>query len=379
MLKRPLCPLKNLSHNGDINTGPLVKNMNATFGILWNGYFLTFGTMEARQINSRSVMWCMSFDGCTKSSNLIFCVGGGGKAAAAAVVVVERGSSLKRRLKETFLSWKVSKIPEHKPKEKKKIKETRFEGWNVALKNFNGGTTSGSFENSYISENLRTPKPLTFSKNRLRRAKNRSNTSPVAKKFRKNDFFFQKILCICAKKSPHNKYLKAKYIDYERFGESRSWFFERNNGLRDIGNWGNSWYPRDAPATVLFGEWLRFGKPSDQQFLFERTVRTVKPNQGKADNTRKPHRKPCFYESLKPMQPRNSLNFQKMTDMPTSDSLDIMPKNCHFGTQKTHFSWTILPLILFTHKVHRQRSRKPPNREKSRLYASSRAVAGVET
>ncbi|KAL4584392.1 hypothetical protein LXL04_008992 [Taraxacum kok-saghyz] len=31
-------------------------------------------------------------------------------------------------------------------------------------------------------------------------------------------------------------------------------------------------YPRDAPATVLFGEWFRFGKPSDQQFLFERTV-----------------------------------------------------------------------------------------------------------
>ncbi|KAL4564164.1 hypothetical protein LXL04_028217 [Taraxacum kok-saghyz] len=31
----------------------------------------------------------------------------------------------------------------------------------------------GSFENSYIPENPRTPKPLTFSKNRLREAKNR--------------------------------------------------------------------------------------------------------------------------------------------------------------------------------------------------------------
>ncbi|KAL4563350.1 hypothetical protein LXL04_027391 [Taraxacum kok-saghyz] len=30
-------------------------------------------------------------------------------------------------------------------------------------------------------------------------------------------------------------------------------------------------YPRDAPATVLFGEWFRFGKPSDQKFLFEKT------------------------------------------------------------------------------------------------------------
>ncbi|KAL4562952.1 hypothetical protein LXL04_026983 [Taraxacum kok-saghyz] len=66
---------------------------------------------------------------------------------------------------------------------------------------------SRSFENSYIPENPRTPKPLTFSKNRLRGAKNRSNISPVAKKkFRKNDFFFSKnfayvqtfFLCICA-------------------------------------------------------------------------------------------------------------------------------------------------------------------------------------
>ncbi|KAL4587509.1 hypothetical protein LXL04_000380 [Taraxacum kok-saghyz] len=66
---------------------------------------------------------------------------------------------------------------------------------------------SRSFENSYIPENPRTPKPLTFSKNRLRGAKNRSNISPVAKKFfRKNDFFFPKLyicanfffLCICA-------------------------------------------------------------------------------------------------------------------------------------------------------------------------------------
>ncbi|KAL4576393.1 hypothetical protein LXL04_012486 [Taraxacum kok-saghyz] len=37
----------------------------------------------------------------------------------------------------------------------------------------------GSFENSYIPENPRTPKPLTFSKNRLREAKNRSKTRPA--------------------------------------------------------------------------------------------------------------------------------------------------------------------------------------------------------
>ncbi|KAL4575615.1 hypothetical protein LXL04_022464 [Taraxacum kok-saghyz] len=77
------------------------------------------------------------------------------------------------------------------------------------------GEESRSFENSYIPENPRTPKPLTFSKNRLRGAKNRSNISPVAKNFfRKNDFFFSKnfayvqtfFLCICA--HLYNTYLK---------------------------------------------------------------------------------------------------------------------------------------------------------------------------
>ncbi|KAL4587760.1 hypothetical protein LXL04_000634 [Taraxacum kok-saghyz] len=42
------------------------------------------------------------------------------------------------------------------------------------------------------------------------------------------------------------------------------WRF-RNAVVFDVG------YLRDAPATVLFGEWFRFGKPSNQQFLFERT------------------------------------------------------------------------------------------------------------
>ncbi|KAL4580426.1 hypothetical protein LXL04_016618 [Taraxacum kok-saghyz] len=86
-------------------------------------------------------------------------------------------------------------------------------------------------------------------------------------KISKKQFFFPKTLHI----SPHNTYLKvllkkfennckknkksctytkikkniiffflANWNDYERFGESRSRFFERNNGLEDIGNWGSS-------------------------------------------------------------------------------------------------------------------------------------------
>ncbi|KAL4584236.1 hypothetical protein LXL04_008830 [Taraxacum kok-saghyz] len=141
---------------------------------------------------------------------------------------------------------------------------------------------SRSFENSYIPENPKTPKPLTFSKNRLRGAKNRSNTSPVANKFPKKQLFFFKNLHMCKKQFVHmcisiyNTYLKGfvkknlkknakkkkkiaymqklkkkvahmqklkknpNFNDSKRFEESRSRFFERNNGLGDIGNWGSS-------------------------------------------------------------------------------------------------------------------------------------------
>ncbi|KAL4568773.1 hypothetical protein LXL04_024388 [Taraxacum kok-saghyz] len=139
---------------------------------------------------------------------------------------------------------------------------------------------SRSFENSYIPENPRTPKPLTFSKNRLRGAKNRSNICPVAKKnFRKNDFFFFQKLCICANfffvhMSLYNTYLKRfvkknlkknakkkklhictknkkKLHICKRF---RSRFFERNNGLGDIENWGSSRFE----LTHFTSHWFMF-------------------------------------------------------------------------------------------------------------------------
>ncbi|KAL4573600.1 hypothetical protein LXL04_020411 [Taraxacum kok-saghyz] len=150
---------------------------------------------------------------------------------------------------------------------------------------------SRSFENSCIPENPRTPKPLTFSKNRLRGAKNRSNISPVAKNnFRKNDFFFSKnfayvqtfFLCIRAqffvlfqnrsktrkvllkkiekkrkkkvahmqkfkKKVAHMQKLKKNIFNhYERFGGSQSRFFERNNG-------GSRVVLRTAPLSQVCG------------------------------------------------------------------------------------------------------------------------------
>ncbi|KAL4579339.1 hypothetical protein LXL04_015481 [Taraxacum kok-saghyz] len=143
---------------------------------------------------------------------------------------------------------------------------------------------SGSFENSYIPENPRTPKPLTFSKNRLRGAKNRSNTSPVAKIFsEKTTFFFKNyayvqfffhicifyvfvsktLKCLKIKRKKKVAYMqkkkkvaRRKNKKKNRFSEKKKnkriimiinvlkgpevGFFERNNGLGDIENWGSS-------------------------------------------------------------------------------------------------------------------------------------------
>ncbi|KAL4560279.1 hypothetical protein LXL04_032429 [Taraxacum kok-saghyz] len=157
---------------------------------------------------------------------------------------------------------------------------------------------SGYFENSYISENSRTLKPLTFSKNRLRRTKNRSNTSPVAKKFPKKQLFFFKnfayvqkkkfrayvyVLIFCFKNAQipeictyakikkkyrfFSKKISANFNDSKRFEESRSRFFEMNNGLGDIGNWGssrsksfeNSYIPENprTPKPSLYNTYLK--------------------------------------------------------------------------------------------------------------------------
>ncbi|KAL4560294.1 hypothetical protein LXL04_032444 [Taraxacum kok-saghyz] len=146
-----------------------------------------------------------------------------------------------------------------------------------------------AFSNSIISQDLfrthifpRTPKPLTFSKNRLRGAKNRSNLRPVAKKNPKKQLFFFQKLCICAKIffvymciNLYNTYLKGfvkknlkknakknsciyakikkKSCTYAKVKKNirilmilnvlkspKVGFFERNNGLGDIGNWGSS-------------------------------------------------------------------------------------------------------------------------------------------
>ncbi|KAL4563261.1 hypothetical protein LXL04_027301 [Taraxacum kok-saghyz] len=163
------------------------------------------------------------------------------------------------------------------------------------------------FENSYIPENPRTSKPLTFSKNRLRGAKNRSNISPVAKKkFRKNDFFFPKTLHMCKKKKnlhmcthifkgvavlKQNKKLctyaqKKKFahmqsfwkkkkvvfsefffatgLIFERFLAPRSRFFEKVNVL---GSFENSYIPenpRTPPISYITQTVISFKKPTSE-------------------------------------------------------------------------------------------------------------------
>ncbi|KAL4564855.1 hypothetical protein LXL04_028928 [Taraxacum kok-saghyz] len=147
---------------------------------------------------------------------------------------------------------------------------------------------SRSFENSYIPENPRTPKPLTFSKNRLRGAKNRSNISPVAKKIsEKTTFFFPKTLHMCklffcayvhSFLSLYNTYLKRfvkknlkknakkkKSCTYAQKIKKSCTYAKRIVMIKNVLEGSEVvGYPRDASATVLFDEWFRFGKPSDR-------------------------------------------------------------------------------------------------------------------
>ncbi|KAL4573093.1 hypothetical protein LXL04_019886 [Taraxacum kok-saghyz] len=121
---------------------------------------------------------------------------------------LEKAKTFNAHLKQKWgQAW--AQIQAHEPKlalisaqQPKRLLQTR-----ELYKQFiNNKSKLGSFENSYIPENPKTPKPLTFSKNRLRVAKNRSNTSPVAKKiseketvFFKNFAFVQKnFFCIYA-------------------------------------------------------------------------------------------------------------------------------------------------------------------------------------
>ncbi|KAL4568897.1 hypothetical protein LXL04_024514 [Taraxacum kok-saghyz] len=92
----------------------------------------------------------------------------------------------------------------------------------------------GSFENSYIPENPRTTKPLTFSKNRLRVVKNRSNTRFFKKKFEKKR---KKENCTYAKikKIVFSENFFATGLVFERFLSSQSRFFEKVNGLGVLG------------------------------------------------------------------------------------------------------------------------------------------------
>ncbi|KAL4592529.1 hypothetical protein LXL04_005527 [Taraxacum kok-saghyz] len=97
-------------------------------------------------------------------------------------------------------------------------------------------------------------KPLFLSKNRLR-----NPPKPVLKQNKKLCRYAQKkkfahMQSFWKKNSFFRKFFFATGLIFERFLAPRSRFFEKVN----VG------YPRDAPVTVLFGEWFRFGKPSDQ-------------------------------------------------------------------------------------------------------------------
>ncbi|KAL4583830.1 hypothetical protein LXL04_008415 [Taraxacum kok-saghyz] len=100
--------------------------------------------------------------------------------------------------------------------------------------------SSGSFENSYILENPRTPKPLTFSKNDFGRLKIAQIQARSQKKnSEKTNFFFNfcisflkqnKKMCtyvLKKKKSFFRKNIFATGLVFERFLAPRSRFFEK--------------------------------------------------------------------------------------------------------------------------------------------------------
>ncbi|KAL4571646.1 hypothetical protein LXL04_018409 [Taraxacum kok-saghyz] len=134
---------------------------------------------------------------------------------------------------------------------------------------------SRSFENSYIPENPRTPKPLHICKKKFRAyvhvlrfcfknaqipeiflkffyrslyttylkgfvkknlKKNAKKKVAYMQKLKKKVAYMQKLKKI----SFFRKFFSANFIHSKRFGGFRSRFFERNNGLGDIGNWGSS-------------------------------------------------------------------------------------------------------------------------------------------
>ncbi|KAL4563148.1 hypothetical protein LXL04_027182 [Taraxacum kok-saghyz] len=80
-----------------------------------------------------------------------------------------------------------------------------------------------SFENSYIPENPRTHKPLTFTKNRLREAKNRSNTSPSLYNTYLKSFVKNNLKKNAKKKVSHMQKIKKEVAHMQKL--KKKWFF----------------------------------------------------------------------------------------------------------------------------------------------------------
>ncbi|KAL4573618.1 hypothetical protein LXL04_020431 [Taraxacum kok-saghyz] len=99
----------------------------------------------------------------------------------------------------------------------------------------------GSFENSYILENPRTPtipyisQTLFFRKCFATGLKFARFLAPRSRFFEKSRDLLRTHIFPRTRELPN-----PNFNHYERFGGYRSRFFERNNGLGDIRNWGSS-------------------------------------------------------------------------------------------------------------------------------------------
>ncbi|KAL4572687.1 hypothetical protein LXL04_019469 [Taraxacum kok-saghyz] len=129
----------------------------------------------------------------------------------------------------------------------------------------------GSFENSYIPENPRTPKPLTFSKNRLWGAKKRSKTSSVAKFFfRINKFFFffayVQLYFLFFAYAIFFLLFEKKYSFFRKFVFATGLVFERFLAPEVVlGSFENSYIPenpRTPPISYISQTVIPFKKPT---------------------------------------------------------------------------------------------------------------------
>ncbi|KAL4563718.1 hypothetical protein LXL04_027763 [Taraxacum kok-saghyz] len=222
---------------------------------------------------------------------------------------------------------------------------------------------SGFFLELIYSLEPENSQTVNFFEKPISGAKNRSNTSPVAKKkmhiFSFISFAYVYISCFCfknaqipeiflkffielhiCKKNLKNivfseKKIPANYNYYERFKGSRIRFFEMNNGLLDIGNWGSSQTASKLCGLdiLLYGVKGAKGHNCPKELLFKRFVQVCEVD-GKENGQKNEAERAV--EHLSKM-PQSKLVYQSKLYalcVEKIDSRSRMVRDCNLSTLK---------------------------------------------